>query len=75
MGDGVLRITQEFVVKFKVLFFKRTYRITMDYTITRGSDITVLIRNAEGQANSGHPVSESVADTSQRTGSLDSATI
>ena len=55
MSNGILRITQQFKVKFKVLFFARTYSITMDHTIRRGSDIMGLIRKAGGNANPGRP--------------------
>jgi hypothetical protein len=53
MSDRVLRITQQFKVRFKVLLFGRTYSIAMDHTLRRGSDIMGLIRKAEGHANAG----------------------
>lgn len=46
MKDGVLRITQEFEVKFKMLFFGKTYRITMDHEVRRGGNIMDLFSDA-----------------------------
>jgi len=53
MNDGVLRIAQQFAVKFKVLFFGKVYEISMAHTVKRGNDILGLIRDAESQASSG----------------------
>lgn len=50
MDEGVLRITLKFEVRFKVLFFARTYQITMDHNVKRGSDIMGLIRDSAGNA-------------------------
>jgi hypothetical protein len=46
MSNGTLRITQQFEVKFKILFFSRTFKITMDHKVSKGSDIMGLIRSA-----------------------------
>lgn len=42
-GNGGMRITQEFQVKFKVLFFRRTYVITMEHDVRRGNNISEII--------------------------------
>lgn len=42
-GNGGMRITQQFQVEFKVLFFGKTYDITMEHDARRGSDISEII--------------------------------
>lgn len=45
MNDGLLRISQQFEVKFKTFVFAKTYNITMDHEVRRGDNILDLFRD------------------------------
>jgi hypothetical protein len=50
-SNGVLSMTQHFDVKFRVLFFSKTFTIVAGYTAQRGSDIVGLMKSAFVTAN------------------------
>jgi len=50
-SNGVLRISQHLAVKFKVLFFSKTFTIIADYTARPGSDIVGLMKSAKDNAS------------------------
>ena len=49
-SNGVLSMTQHFDVKFKVLFFSKSFTIVAGYTAQRGRDIVGLMKSAFANA-------------------------
>lgn len=47
VSNGVLKISQQFDVTFRVLLFRKSFTVTVDYTATRGSDILGLMKAAQ----------------------------
>lgn len=51
LRDDTLRISQQLRVKFKVLFFSKSFNITANFTAKRGSDVIALMRSAGGRTS------------------------
>jgi hypothetical protein len=49
--NGVLSLNQRLKVKFKVLFFSKSFAIIADYTARRGSDIVGLMKSASASTS------------------------
>jgi hypothetical protein len=50
-SNGVLSLSQRLNVKFKVLFFSKSFAIIADYTARPGSDIVGLMKSAAADVN------------------------
>jgi hypothetical protein len=51
VNDSQWKITQQFQVKFKAFVFRKTYTITMNHEVRKGSDIMDLFKDADGKVN------------------------